>query len=214
MVIHGTTDGTAVSMTRVRAWMVLASAAVLTGCGGTAATPERPAPAAEARRGASATGDHVEADVRFMQAMIVHHAQALDMTALVPARTEREEMRLLARRIEQSQQYEIGLMRRWLEQRGESVPDPDDRSAHRAHMAGIATPEQMQQLAAARGEAFERLFLQLMIRHHQGALVMVEQLQSQEGAGQEPELYMLVSHVDADQRAEIARMQRMLNGIQ
>lgn len=154
------------------------------------------------------------ADVAFIRAMIPHHAQALTMAALVPPRTERGDVRLLAERIEASQEAEIAQMRRWLESRGKAAAPAapaghDEHDAETAH--GMATPEELAGLAAARGPAFDRLFLELMIRHHEGALRMTRDLLATEGGGQEPELFQLISHIDADQRAEIARMRRMLN---
>lgn len=185
-------------------------------------------PAAEAEHPDSAryierdiATDYVPADAEFMRDMIVHHGQALEMSALVPERTDSEDMRLMARRIEETQQYEIGLMRDWLEERGLSAPDPGEmlgphggHGADHSGMAGMASPEQMRALAAAEGEAFDRMFLELMIRHHEGALIMVDELLAHEGAGQEPELFVLLSHVDADQRAEIARMRRLLEAME
>ncbi|HUE77869.1 MAG TPA: DUF305 domain-containing protein [Longimicrobiales bacterium] len=158
---------------------------------------------------------YTAADVRFMRGMLVHHAQALVMTDLAEERAASESLRMVARRIEISQASEIGLMRRWLGDRGETVP-PLDMSGHggaggHMHMPGMATDEELARLAAASGVTFDRLFLELMIRHHEGALVMVSELLGSAGAGQEPELFQLVSHVDADQRAEIARMQAMLS---
>jgi uncharacterized protein (DUF305 family) len=161
-----------------------------------------------------------------MTGMIAHHAQALEMTGLVFARTGREDVRLLARRIELSQQEEIRAMRRWLIDRGLPAPDPqgsasmhdamggmpmqhDSMPAH-AMMPGMLTPEQLTELARASGPAFDRLFLEDMIRHHQGALEMVAALLAAPGAAQEPETFRFASDVDADQRAEIARMQAML----
>lgn len=220
-------------------------ASIAVGCGGYrqapdtgAATGAEPAdepaeePATEADHpedagyveGDTAT-DHVPADVEFMRDMIVHHGQALEMSELVPERTDSEDMRLLARRIDETQQYEIGLMRDWLEERGLEAPDPQeplgphgghagDHAGDHTGMAGMASPEQMRALAEAEGEAFDRMFLELMIRHHEGALVMVDELNEHEGAGQEPELFVLLSHVDADQRAEIARMRTMLEAME
>ena len=150
---------------------------------------------------------YAEADVRFMQAMIPHHAQALTMTDLVPARTGSEAMHRLARRIEVSQKDEIAIMERWLERRGETVPEGHH---HGPLMPGMLTEEELSRLADATGDEFERLFLDLMIRHHEGALVMVEDLFSS-GGGQEAEIFQFASHVDADQRAEIARMRAMLS---
>ena len=153
---------------------------------------------------------YTAADVRFMQGMIPHHAQALEMTALVPERTSDEGFRRMALRIEISQRDEIELMTRWLEARNEEVP-----ALHAHHhggplMAGMLTPEQMDELRAAEGEAFERLFLEYMIMHHRGALLMVDRLFNAPGAGQETELFRFASDVDADQDMEIRRMQEML----
>jgi uncharacterized protein (DUF305 family) len=158
---------------------------------------------------------HTAADVRFMQGMIGHHAQALEMSALVPSRTSREEMRLLARRIEISQADEINMMREWLTSRGEAAPDELALHAHGATlMPGMLTREEMQRLAQSTGPEFDRLFLEFMIKHHAGALVMVEELFAQPGAGQEPEMFAFASDVDADQRMEIDRMGAMLKELQ
>ena len=151
------------------------------------------------------------ADVRFMQGMIGHHAQALEMTALLPERTDREDMRLLAKRIDVSQADEIKMMQRWLEARGQEVPGPHAHHAAGAPlMPGMLTPEEMARLAAARGDGFDQLFLELMIKHHEGALTMVKELYATAGAGQESEMYAFASDVDADQRMEIDRMRGML----
>lgn len=155
------------------------------------------------------------ADARFMQGMIGHHAQAVEMVALIPERTEREAMRLLGRRIEVSQTDEIGMMRRWLEERGLTQPDPHAHHAPGAMlMPGMLTPEEMDHLRAARGIAFDRLLLEGMIKHHQGALVMVEELLASAGAAQDPEIDAFASDVDSDQRMEIDRMGMMLQEIQ
>jgi uncharacterized protein (DUF305 family) len=152
-----------------------------------------------------------QTDIRFMQGMIGHHAQALEMTALLPSRTAREDMRLLARRIELSQADEIAAMQRWLKLHGQTVPDLHAHHAHgSALMPGMLTSEEMSRLGAAKGAEFDRLFLEFMIRHHDGALVMVNELFSTEGAGQEPEIFAFASDVDADQRIEIDRMSAML----
>ena len=167
---------------------------------------------------------YTDADVRFMRRMIGHHAQALAMTDLVPARTSRDDMRLLAQRIEVSQQHEIGLMRRWLRDRHEEVPSQDDNlehhgasadaghaaGRHEAPMPGMLTRQELAGLAGATGAAFDRLFLELMIRHHEGALTMVAELLATNGAGQETDVFRFASEVDADQRAEIARMRTLL----
>ena len=160
------------------------------------------------------------ADVRFMQGMIGHHAQALEMAALVPERTHRDDMRLLAKRIDLSQADEIRMMQHWLEARGQQVPGPHAHhaagatgaavAAVAAMMPGMLSTEEMARLAAARGDAFDRLFLELMIKHHEGALTMVKELYATAGAGQESEIYAFTSDVDADQRMEIDRMRGMI----
>jgi uncharacterized protein (DUF305 family) len=152
-----------------------------------------------------------EADIRFMQGMIGHHAQALEMTALLPSRTARADMRLMGQRIELSQADEIKFMERWLQTRGQVVPD-----SHAHHtpdavlMPGMLTPDELARLAAAAGTEFDRLFLEFMIKHHDGALIMVNDLFTTEGAGQEAEIFAFASDVDTDQRIEIDRMSALL----
>jgi uncharacterized protein (DUF305 family) len=151
---------------------------------------------------------HTDADVSFMQAMILHHEQALDMTALVPDRTAREDVPLLARRLEVSQRDEIERMEEWLEARGEDATDHGAHD-HSSHLPGMLTAEQLSALESASGRRFDRLFLRLMIRHHAGAITMVEQLQ-EDGGGQEPEISTFTNHVVADQGVEISRMSTLL----
>ena len=152
-----------------------------------------------------------EADVNFMQGMVSHHAQALEMTALVSGRSGRDAMRRLAQRIELSQEDEITMMQEWLRSRGQAVPAMD---AHHAPgwepMPGMLTGEEMDRLAAAQAVAFDRLFLELMIKHHRGALTMVENLLDQRGAAQDSQLFAFTSDVTSDQSAEIDRMDAML----
>ena len=158
---------------------------------------------------------HTAADVGFMQGMIGHHAQALEMTALRPARSTSDLMRLLMLRIELSQADEIKLMEGWLKARGEEVPDPHAHHGdHAALMPGMLTPEEMDRLLAAKGTEFDRLFLEFMIKHHEGALVMVERLFATPGAGQESDIFAFASDVVDDQRAEIERMAVMLKELQ
>ncbi|MGS2617875.1 DUF305 domain-containing protein [Micromonospora sp. LZ34] len=153
---------------------------------------------------------HTAADTQFMQRMIAHHAQALEMTALVTDRAESREVSLLARRIETSQRDEIAQMQRWLTERGEQVPGPHAHHAgHDAVMPGMLTPEQLGQLTRARGAEFDRLFLDLMIRHHNGALTMVQQLYAA-GGGLEPASDRFAREVNADQAIEIRSMQELL----
>jgi uncharacterized protein (DUF305 family) len=156
----------------------------------------------------------IGADVKFMQGMIGHHAQAVDMVALVPSRTMSEGVKKLALRIDLSQQDEIKMMQRWLEVRRQRLPDPHAHQMSGATlMPGMLTADEMGHLAAAKGAEFDRLFLEGMIKHHGGALSMVQELFSSAGAGQEPEIFAFASDVDADQRMEIDRMGAMLNAI-
>jgi uncharacterized protein (DUF305 family) len=153
---------------------------------------------------------YIGADIKFMQGMIGHHAQAVEMTQLLATRTNREDMKMLAQRIEVSQNDEMNMMRRWLEVRGQEQPN-----AHAHHMPGMLMPgmltqEEMATLAAAKGPEFDRLFLEGMIKHHAGALTMVQELFASPGAGQESEIFAFASDVDADQRMEIDRMRAML----
>ena len=154
---------------------------------------------------------HTEADTRFMQGMIGHHAQAIEMSALVPTRTARDEMRLLAKRIDVSQADEIKMMQEWLQRRGQKLPDPHAHHQMGATlMPGMLSQEEMARLGAAKGDEFDRLFLQGMIKHHMGALTMVQELFASPGAGQESEIFAFASDVDADQRMEIDRMGAVL----
>ena len=152
-----------------------------------------------------------QADVKFMQGMIGHHEQAVEMVALMPERTARTDMKLLGRRIDESQTDEIKMMEHWLQARGQTLPDPHAHHMHGATlMPGMLTEEQMAQLTAANGADFDRLFLQFMIQHHQGALVMVKDLFAARGAAQDSEIFAFATDVDADQTAEIQRMAAML----
>jgi len=175
------------------------------------AAPGQPGRAAAAKPGAPPAVS--PADVTFMQGMIGHHAQAIDMTALVDSHTTSKDMTLLAKRISVSQTDEIKSMQRWLEAHGQSVPG---EHAHHMMMAeghlmpGMLTEAEMSQLAAAKGVAFDRLFLQFMIKHHEGALVMVKELFASVGAAQDANVFAFASDVDADQRMEISRMRAML----
>jgi uncharacterized protein (DUF305 family) len=158
---------------------------------------------------------HTAADVAFMQGMIGHHAQALEMTELLKTRTRSNDMRKLALRIEVSQQDEIKRMQEWLRDRGERLPDPHAHHAHDAAlMPGMLTPAEMKQLADASGPEFDKLFLEFMIKHHEGALIMVRDLFAAPGAAQEGEIFAFASDVDADQRMEIHRMSAMLKELQ
>ena len=204
---------------------------------------------------------HTRADVLFMQGMLHHHAQAMVMTGLAATHTVSPDIRLLARRIELSQEDEILLMARWLEERGEEVPelvlcfedmvagaedhagmdhagmdhgamDPASHASHASHAAqqvqgaqggheghadgdlpmhGMLTDAELMELASSRDRAFDRLFLQFMIRHHEGAVQMVNDLFASPGGGQEEDMFQFASHVEGDQNIEIRRMRGMLN---
>jgi uncharacterized protein (DUF305 family) len=173
--------------------------------------PGAPGAAGRELSGEDVTGieppEHTAADTDFMQDMIVHHAQALEMAGLVGERTDSDDMPLLAERITVSQESEITLIEQWLTDRGEDVPESGDHAEH-GLMPGMATPEQIAELGDARGPAFDALFLQLMIAHHQGALAMVEQLYTA-GGGLEPAVDGFAREVEADQTIEIMRMTDM-----
>ncbi|MEE2567728.1 DUF305 domain-containing protein [Hyphobacterium marinum] len=149
-------------------------------------------------------------DVRFMQDMILHHYQAVQMSALVPDRTNHPDVLTAAGRIDASQEDEIAFMQSWLTERGRDAPDPanDPHAMHGGHgmMEGMATPEQMAELATLEGPAFDRMFLELMIAHHEGAVEMVDHLFDQSGSAYDPVLYEFASDVKNEQQAEIRRM--------
>lgn len=147
-------------------------------------------------------------DVVFMQDMIPHHNQAVEMAALVEGRTNRREIIEAAGRITASQADEISFMQQWLRDRGEVAPEPDAHNAmHTSHkMAGMATPAQLAQLAAVKGVDFDQLFLTLMIAHHKGAVEMVEHLHRQPGSAYDPVLYDFTNDVRNDQNSEIKKM--------
>ncbi|MGZ7100699.1 MAG: DUF305 domain-containing protein [Candidatus Angelobacter sp.] len=152
-----------------------------------------------------------------MQGMILHHAQAVEMTALISSHTENKHLRSLGARISSSQSDEIKFMRRWLAARGEPVSmtmpgmKDMDRSGHpMTLMPGMLTLEQMEALRKAKAGEFDHLFLTGMIQHHNGALTMVKDLFDTPGAGQDAELFDFATDVDTGQRAEIRIMQTML----
>jgi uncharacterized protein (DUF305 family) len=163
-------------------------------------------------------------DVEFMQGMIMHHAQAVDMTAMIEARTGNKAVRLLGARIRQSQSDEMSFMRRWLTARGESdsmpmpakndMPGMEMPDHHHDHgqmlMPGMLTQKQMEALGKAKGAEFDHLFLTGMIQHHKGALTMVKDLFDTAGSGQDAELFNFVTDVDSGQRAEIRIMENIL----
>ncbi len=156
---------------------------------------------------------HAPGDTAFMQGMIGHHAQAVEMVDLLKTRTDSAQMRMLGLRIEVSQNDEIKMMKMWLQDRGEAIPSEHAHHMPGGMMPGMLTDEQMAELRTAKGIEFDRLFLEGMIGHHCGALIMVEELFSAPGAAREAEIHDFASHVDTDQRLEILKMNTMLKGI-
>lgn len=201
---------------------------------GPAAPPPDPEVMAAAARADSVRAYYNQADVDFMTGMIHHHAQALVMANMAPTHGASDALRILTARIINAQKDEIELMRRWLRERGEPVPEVRDdgtvvmpggaMGGHVGHgaghaaggmasMAGMLTPDQLAELDAARGEEWDRLFLTFMIQHHQGAVTMVKDLFASPGAGQGDEIFKIASDISADQASEIDRMQRMLRDL-
>lgn len=173
--------------------------------------PDRLLTAQEAR--ALARLDFAPADVQFMQAMIVHHAQAVEMAALVEGRTSAEAVVAMAGRITASQQDEMRFMREWLQRYGQTAEMAGMGHADHSQMSGMASPQDMARLASLRSVAFDQLFLQLMIKHHQGALTMVEELLDQGGTAADPLMLRFTNDVVSDQEAEIERMTIALAGL-
>ncbi|MFT5452620.1 MAG: hypothetical protein ACI9N9_002113 [Enterobacterales bacterium] len=155
---------------------------------------------------------YTKADTKFMQGMIMHHAQALDMTELVDERSENPELLTLAKRIEVSQEDEIKSMQDWLKERNQEVTTVHAHHANNAKlMPGMLSPQDMSTLQQARTNAFDKLFLELMIKHHHGALIMVKELMKNDGAAQESIMFAFATDIAADQKMEIKRMAEMLS---
>jgi uncharacterized protein (DUF305 family) len=170
------------------------------------------------------------ADVAFMTGMVGHHAQALILAAMAPTHGANASIQTLAARIDNAQRDEIAAMQRWLRDRGQPVPevhimgttlmihgvgghDMSHGAMDHSAMPGMLTDAQLAELDAARGAAFDRLFLTFMMQHHGGALVMVDELFAADGAALDDAAFKLASDIAVDQRTEIARMQRMLDGL-
>jgi uncharacterized protein (DUF305 family) len=179
-------------------------------------------PAAVARaRADSARHPYTEADIRFMSGMIHHHAQAIVMARWAPTHGASAEVQTLAGRIINAQTDDISLMQTWLRDRNQPVPEPNPKGMpmdmggmqHEMLMPGMLTGEQMSRLDAARGADFDRLFLSLMIQHHQGAVAMVKDLFGSYGAGQDETVFKFASDVNVDQTTEIERMRKMLAAV-
>jgi uncharacterized protein (DUF305 family) len=154
------------------------------------------------------------ADIKFMQGMIGHHAQAVEMVQLLEQNTKNPNMKMLGLRIKMSQDDEMNMMRRWLADHGAAIPGPHSHHEPGGFMPGMLTSEEMAQLAAAKDKEFDRLFLRGMIKHHGGAIQMVQELFATPGAGQEGGIYAFATDVDSDQRMEIDRMGMMLKEIE
>jgi uncharacterized protein (DUF305 family) len=194
----------------------------LNACGGSSkepatatATPnvvQPGAPGEPTRKAAPGTGQSAapsEADVEFVQDMIHHHAQAIQMTAWVPDRSASTSVKLLAERMAISQQSEIELMQDWLKRQGVPPVDANDHAGHMS-MPGMLTQPQLDRLRADSGRAFDRLFLRYMTHHHRGALTMVHRLRDQ-GGGNQSDLDAFMRNVEIDQQIEIDRMQQLLS---
>ncbi len=179
------------------------------------------------RAAAQATTDRTggqsftEADVRFMSGMIAHHAQAIQMARMAPSHDASPSLRIMAGRIINAQQDEIAIMQQWLRDHNQPVPEARPGPMKMVHngvehemlMPGMLTDEQMKQLDAARGKEFDRLFLQFMIQHHQGAVTMVKELIGSPGAALDNTVFKIASDINVDQTTEIERMQKMLVAI-
>ena len=182
----------------------------------TTAPSQAPRTPAELARADGGKPKYTAEDVRFMQGMIGHHAQAVLMAGWAPSHGARADVRGLAERIVVAQNDEIALMQRWLRDRGEQVPEAMTHHDHPGMsmtgplMPGMLTPEELAELDRARGPEYDRLFLTDMIKHHQGALTMVDHLFSSNGAAQDTDIYRFASDVHVDQVTEIDRMRLML----
>ncbi len=232
------------------AWVMMASVTfvLLSGCGASSGAPVSPGPAPSqdpAAGSISAPGSEAltaaeveaiyrsrieaartrftEADVHFMTGMIHHHAQALEISRMAPERGASSIIQTLAARIINAQRDEIRIMQRWLEDRGQPVPEPHETEAgvrvhgpgheHMHHMPGMLTDAQIRELTGTRGLDFDRLFLTLMIEHHRGAVQMVHDLFATDGAAQDEEVFRFASDVQVDQATEVARMEQMLSAL-
>lgn len=205
------------------ALLALAAAAcsgTTTGTGTAPGTPEPARARASAPRYEVRRQPYTAADVHFMAGMIAHHAQAIRMARMAPSHGAREDIRILCERIVVAQRDEIRTMQAWLRERDEHVPDVDStftrvtmHGGHDALMPGMLTADELARLDAARGPEFDRLFLAFMIRHHEGALTMVDELFTSYGAAQDDVVFKLASDIFADQSSEIERMQSMLDAM-
>lgn len=209
--------GTSTPLSRAAVGLLVAALGVSACASATAGT----ATTASAPASTSATGSprqpYTAADVRFMSNMIGHHAQAIQISRWAATHGASSQLQILAGRIINAQRDEIALMQQWLRDRGQAVPEVSEtgmmmgeHAGHAMHMQGMLTAEELTQLDQARGKEFDRLFLTFMIRHHQGAVAMVKELVSSQGAALDDTVFKLAADVSADQSTEIDRMQQML----
>jgi uncharacterized protein (DUF305 family) len=195
---------------------VLGALMGLAGCGGArAGSSGAPMTPAELSRADGGIPPYTEADVRFMSGMIPHHAQAVLIARWAESHGASESVQALCERIVVGQQDEIALMQRWLRNRGETVPDGDPAHSampgmSHALMPGMLTADQVAKLDLARGVEFDKLFLEYMIQHHEGAITMVDALFASSGAAQDDDVFRFATDVFADQTTEIERMGLML----
>jgi len=212
----GTTRMTRIGSLRQAVAWVMACAALAAGpIGAAAQSATGPSPAAPHQQ------PYSEADVQFMAGMIPHHAQAVLIAGWAPSHGARPDLKILCERIVVAQRDEIAMMQGWLRDRGQKVPDATSTKMrmsmngmeHDMLMPGMLTDEQLAELDKARGATFDRLFLIAMIKHHQGAITMVDQLNASYGAAQDDVIFRFSSDVVADQSTEIERMEKMLAAV-
>ena len=200
---------------RAVAWAVVLTTIAIGGLSAAAQGTQGPAPAAQNQQ------PYSEADVQFMSGMIPHHAQAVLIAGWAPSHGARPDLKILCERIVVAQRDEIAMMQGWLRDRGQKVPDATNTKMrmsmngmeHDMLMPGMLTDEQLAELDKARGATFDRLFLTAMIKHHQGAITMVDQLFASYGAAQDDVIFRFASDVVADQSTEIERMEKMLAAV-
>ena len=213
---------------RVAATLSVLAAFIVAGCGGASraktstglgsAVARAPRTPAEIAAADSGRPPFTKADVDFVSGMIGHHAQAVLMAGWAPSHGASPSVQALCERIVVAQRDEIKFMQRWLRERKQPVPDGDTSHMMMAGMnmklmPGMLTPEQLTELDKARGADFDRLFLNYMIQHHNGAIEMVETLFSSNGAVQDEDIFKFASDVHVDQITEVNRMTKMLEGI-
>lgn len=208
-------------MIRITIPLATLGLAAVAGCAASNPPATTPSPESPATSPAPATQvgipslKHSPADVKFMNDMIAHHAQAVRIASWAPTHGASPAVQRMAERVVVGQNDEIAIMQRWLRERKEPVPEADSthQMHHAAQMPGMLSPADLEQLDKARGAGFDRLFLTFMIRHHQGALTMVDQLFGSQGAAQDETVFRLASDVYADQSTEIERMQKMIEAL-